>query len=110
MTSKRWLVDESGLRGGRALALRARRQRLPRRCGQLDLSEPDRLRRALDRLVVADDLEPVVERQRPRRDQPYGLVGGCGSRVRQLLWLRRGYLEIGVARGLRTDPFFVTLR
>src|SRR5579871_4465610 len=49
------------------LALRARSHRLPLRGRQLDLAEPDRLRRHFDRLVVADEFERLLERQRPRR-------------------------------------------
>ena len=56
--------SRSGLRRG-ALALGASRQALPLGGRQLDLPEPDRLG-VTSTLVVADELERLFERQRPR--------------------------------------------
>src|SRR5436305_1626877 len=61
-------------RCGLRFALTPRRRGLPLRLRELDLAKADALRRHLDALVVADHLERLLERQRPRRDQSHGLV------------------------------------
>src|SRR3954469_17783429 len=65
-----WLSNagSSRVRRRRALALVPPCQRLPHRCLQLDLPEPDLLRRDLDCLVRPDDLERQLDGQRPRRN------------------------------------------
>src|SRR4051794_6865441 len=61
---------------------------------QFDLAQADRLRRDFDAFVLADLLERLLERQRPRRDEPDGLVARSGAHVRQLLLLRRVDVEV----------------
>src|SRR5436309_12065283 len=81
-------------RSGRRFALAARRRGLALRRGELDLAQADALRRHLDALVVADQLERLLERERPRRNEAHRLVGARGAHVRELLLLRRVHVEI----------------
>src|SRR5438270_12544685 len=53
------------------------------------LAEPDGVRGDLDELVLGDELEGGLERQRPRRRQSQRLVVGVGPDVGELLLLRR---------------------
>ena len=92
----------------------------PRACGvrsdagalravQLDLAQANRLGRHLDALVVADELERLLERERARRDQPDQLVGRRGAHVGELLRLRRVHVEVFAARVLADDHSLVQL-
>src|SRR5204863_5982925 len=112
LAERRWHSARSvRLRGLRRepLALAARRQRLPLRSGELHFPQPDRLRRHLDRLVVPDELERLLERQDPRRNQSHELVGGRCAHVGQPLRLRRVHVEVFRARVLADDHPFVEL-
>src|SRR5207253_10429535 len=62
-------VRLADLRDCRTLALDTRGERLPLRRRQLGFPQPDRARRHLDRLILADELECLLERERPRRNQ-----------------------------------------
>src|SRR6266516_1367896 len=79
---------------GVALALQARRHRLPLRPRELDLPQADALRRHLDALVVADELQRLLERERARRNETDELVRGRRAHVRQLLLLGGVDVEI----------------
>src|SRR5437763_16384278 len=83
------VLHRAAARSSSRSALAPRRGRLPLRGGKLDLPQPDALRRHLDALVVANQLERLLERERPRWDQPDELLRGRGADVRQLLLLRR---------------------
>src|SRR5712691_2463839 len=101
----------AGLRGrGVALALAARGNRLAPARRELDLAQADALRRHLDALVLADELEGLLERERPGRDQAHELVGGGGADVRQLLLLAGVHVEVVVAGVLSNDHPLVELR
>src|SRR3954451_18232323 len=96
------------LRGRRfPLALAARRERLPLARRELDLAQADALRRHLDAFVLADELEHLLERERPRRDQPPERVGCRRAHVRELLLLGRVDVEVVLARVLADDHPFV---
>src|SRR3954451_5289467 len=96
------------LRGRRfPLALAARGERLPLARRELDLAQADALRRHLDALVLADELERLLEREWARRDQPHQLVGGRRAHVGQLLLLRGVHVEVVLARVLADDHPFV---
>src|SRR4249919_3924144 len=71
-------------RRGVALALAARGHRLALRPRELDLPQPDALRRHFDALVVPDELQGLLERERAWRDEADELVRGRGAHVRQL--------------------------
>src|SRR5260221_12601536 len=98
----RWFTTEVDLRGfrlggcglGRALALRGGAGAFGGR--ELDLAQANRLGRHLDALVVADELQRLLERERARRDQADQVVRAGSPHVRQLLRLRRVDVE-GVA-------------
>ena len=64
------------------------------------------LRRHLDALVVPDELERLLERDRPRRDQAHELVGARRTHVRQLLLLAGVHVHV-LATGILADhhPF-----
>src|SRR5205823_398013 len=63
----------------------------------------------LHALVVADELQRLLQRQRPRRDQPHQLVRGRRAHVRQLLLLRRVHVQILGARVFADDHSLVDL-
>src|SRR6478752_6968888 len=77
----------STLHRGQAPRLAAR-GRLPPLRRELDLAQADVQGRDLDALVLADQLERLVERLRSGRDQPHQLVRRRRAHVRQLLLLR----------------------
>jgi hypothetical protein len=52
------------------LALAARGKRLPLRRRELHLPQADALRRHLDALVAADELQRLLEGERARRNEP----------------------------------------
>src|SRR5258706_5053588 len=62
------------------------------------LAEANRLRRDLGELVVADELDRVLERQRDRRGEVDGLVLARGADVGELLGLDRVRHQVVVAR------------
>src|SRR5438094_4276754 len=81
----RGVLDRGVARSSSRVALASGRGGLPLLRGELDLPQPDALRRHLDALVLADQLERLLERERPRRDEAYGLVRARRPHVRQLL-------------------------
>src|SRR3954453_4538424 len=56
---------------------------------ELDLAEPDRRRRHLDALVLAAELQRLLQRQLAVRDQPDELIAGRRAHVGELLLLGR---------------------
>ena len=94
----------SGLRLGAAVA---RRRTLLR--GQDHLAQAHGVGRHLDALVVADELERLVERELLGRDQAHQLVRGRGAHVGELLLLDRVHVEIVRARVLADDAALVDL-
>src|SRR5438105_11657942 len=87
----------------------ARSSGLPFLARELDFAQPHVLRRYLHALVVADELQRLLQRQRPRRDQPHQLVRGRRAHVRQLLLLRRVHVQILGPRVLAHDHPLVDL-
>ena len=67
--------EQAGLNRGAAARLAAG-ARLAALRGQLHLAQADAPRRHLDALVLTDELERLVERQRARRDQAHQLFRG----------------------------------
>src|SRR6056297_200475 len=53
--------------------------------GQLDLAQPREVRRDLDGLVLADELQRLVQRQVSRWREPHQFVGRGGTHVGELL-------------------------
>src|SRR5204863_5702818 len=96
-------------RSSSRVALASGRGGLPLLRGELDLSQPDALRRHLDALVLADQLERLLERERPRRDQAYGLVRARRPHVRQLLLLGGVHVEVVGPSVLAHDHALVEL-
>src|SRR5262249_22059895 len=91
------------------LSLGARGERLTLRRRKLDLPEPDRARGDLDRLVVPDELERQLERERPRWDETHELLRRGAAHVRELLRLRGVPVQIVFARVLSDDHPLVEL-
>src|SRR4051812_24740238 len=77
--------------------------------GEHDLAHAHRMRRDLDALVLADELQRLVERELAGRDQPDEDVGGGGAHVGQLLLLDRVDVEVLLARVLAHDHALVDL-
>src|SRR5260221_5015969 len=96
----RWFTTEVDLRGlrlgggGLALALALRGGAGAFRGRELDLAQANRLGRHLDALVVADELQRLLERERARWDQADQVVPARSPHVRPLLRLRRVDLEV----------------
>src|SRR6187431_568421 len=75
-----------------------------------DLADPDRVGGDLDALVVAAELQALLQRQLARRDQLLEVVGGGGPDVGLLLLL--GDVDVHVVRAgvLADDHALVNLR
>src|SRR4029453_9546615 len=83
--------------------------RLPLLSRQLRFPQADVVRRHLDRLVLTDQLERLLERERARREETHELLGGRGADVRQLLLLRRVDVQVVGPRVLADDHALVNL-
>jgi hypothetical protein len=75
----------------------------------VDLPDPNVKRGHLDALVLADELERLLEREISRRDQANELVTGRRPHVRELLLLRRVDVHVFRTRVLPDDHPFVDL-
>ena len=74
-----------------------------------DLAQPHGLRRHLDALVLAQELERLVERQRAVGHEAHEHLGGGGADVRELLLARGVDVEVVGARVLADDHALVDL-
>src|SRR4029077_7644055 len=96
-------------RRGVAVALAARGNRLAFRPRELDLPQADALRRHLDALIVPNELECLLERERAWRNEPDELVRGGGAHIRELLLLGGVDVEILPPGVLADDHALVDL-
>src|SRR5437899_4966137 len=106
---------------GRSTACRRRRVSTFAQAGALGVARPatafclveDRLAQTnllgsdLDALVLADELESLLEREQARRDQPHQLLGGGGPYVRQLALFGGVHVHVVRARVLPHDHALV---
>src|SRR6056297_2377344 len=77
--------------------------------GQLDLAQPREVRCDLDGLVLADELQRLVQRQVPRRREPDQFVGRGGAHVGELLLLGRVDVHVLATGVLSNDHTLVDL-
>ena len=71
------------------------------------LPHPDRLRCRFDILVIAHELDGLLQIHDPRRDQSYRFIGRRCAHIRELLFLHDVHVQIHVARVLTHDHPFV---
>src|ERR1044071_8106237 len=74
---------------------------------EVALAQPDRLGRDLDQLVVADELDRVLEREPDRRREQDRLVLAAGADVGELLGADRVHHQVVVAAVDADDHAFV---
>src|SRR2546423_7376401 len=101
----RWWVS----RNRSLLALPSRGHALALRGRKFDLSQAKDVRGDFDGLVVADELERLLERQSTRRDQAHEDVSGSGAHVREFLRFGGIDVEVVVASVLPDDHPLVQL-
>ncbi len=76
---------------------------------EFHLAQPHRVRRHLDTLVLAHELQRLVERQLARRHQPHQDVRGGGAHVGQVLLLHRVDVKVLLAGVFAHDHALVDL-
>src|SRR5262249_41366342 len=64
---------------------------------EIELTEPDRFRRHLDKLVILDPRQSTLQRHADRRGELDGLVFSGGTDVGELLALQHIHFEVVVA-------------